>query len=219
MDYEFKDPLALARIVQLALILWLVVDVCNAGASAYSIAVIQAYQAGSADMSDLQRVDSVSQAAGIATIIINLSTIVLVGRWIYRVNKNAHSLSDDMEMTPGWNIGWFFIPIASLWKPFEGVRQSWRASVSPWNAAEAQVPAWITLWWVCWIISNILNNFIFRMSLDAKTLEDHVTVNWLELIDTPFDLIAGAALLHLVGRLSQIQHDATDTVAQQAIFE
>lgn len=219
MDYEFKDPLALARVVRVALITWLVAATGYAASSLHSALTIEAFQAGNADLDALTRVDNITMAAAIPMVLVNLVTIVLVGRWIYRANKNAHAMSDAMVMTPGWNVGFFFIPIANLWKPFEGIRQTWRASVSPYDPENAEIPGWLNLWWGAWIISAILNNLTFRMSLRAETLEELLAVSWTEVICLPFDLAAGLTLLLLVSRLSQVQHDAHDVEAQQAVFE
>ncbi|MDG2533343.1 DUF4328 domain-containing protein [Sphingomonas sp. HITSZ_GF] len=219
MDYEFKDPLALARVVRIALMAWLLVSVCYGLSAAFSIVEIGRYQQGGATVQDLEIVDQVSRAVAIPMLLVNLVTIVLVARWIYRVNKNAHTLSHGMTMTPGWNIGFFFIPFANLWKPFEGIRQTWRASLSPSDPYEAPLPGWITLWWISWIVSTILNNASFRISLRANTLDQILLAEWLDAICTPVDLLAGILLLQLVARLSQIQHDANDAEAHQAVFE
>lgn len=219
MDYEFKDPLALARVVRFVLIAYIVGSICYAGSAVHTILTISAYQAGTAGHADLVSVDTVSGAVAIPVLLINLIAIVLIARWIYRVNKNAHTLSSGMEMSPGANVGWFFVPIATWWKPFQGVSQSWRASVSPSDPDNVDIPGWMRLWWGCWIITTILNNIAFRLSLNAKTLEDFQATSWLDLVILPFDLAAAATLFVLVTRLSQIQHDAGDVEAQQAVFE
>jgi hypothetical protein len=219
MDYEFKDPLALARTVGIALIVWLVVATAYAGSSLNSVLTIEAFQRGAADLEALSGVDNISRIAAGTMVVVNLVTIVLVGRWIYRANKNAHAMSDSMVMTPGWNVGFFFIPIANLWKPFEGIRQAWRASVSPSDPENAEVPIWVNLWWTGWILSSILNNIIFRLSMNAVTLDDLHLVGWLEVACLPLDLLTGYTLYLLVTRLSRIQHDAFDADAQRAVFE
>lgn len=219
MDYEFRDPQALARIVRYALIAYIVATICDAGSSLYTMLTINAFQAGSASQEDLASVDTVTGVTAIPVLLTNLIAFVLVARWIYRVNKNAHALSGGMEMTPGWNVGFFFVPIANLWKPFQGIAQSWRASVSPSDPQAVDVPGWMRLWWGCWLIMNFITNIAFRLSLNAKTLDDFQASSSIELLILPFDLGAAAMLFLLVTRLSQIQHDAGDVEAQQAVFE
>ncbi|MDF7777438.1 DUF4328 domain-containing protein [Sphingomonas sp. AOB5] len=219
MDHEFRDPLPLARVVRIALGVWLIAMTVYAVMSGYTIVTVGAFQAGTAGQEDLERLDAISQAISIPVIAVNLIAIVLVARWIWRVNKNAHALSDSMEMTPGWNVGFFFIPILNLWKPFQGILQTWRASFSPYNAEDADVPAWVPVWWVSWIISNILSNIAFRLGMRAETLDDYVAVSWIELWCLPFDLISGITLFLLVTRLSRVQHNVRDVEAHEAVFE
>src|SRR5690242_12224870 len=54
-----------------------------------------------------------------------VATIILVGRWIYRASGNAHTLANDLTITPGWAVGWFFIPFANLVRPFESMKETW----------------------------------------------------------------------------------------------
>src|SRR5207237_10475885 len=57
-----------------------------------------------------------------------VACFISVGMWIYRTNANAHSFSTDMTITPGWSVGWFFIPFANLVMPYRGVQETWRES-------------------------------------------------------------------------------------------
>ena len=49
--------------------------------------------------------------------------------WIYRSNKNLRALSgESMTFTPGWSVGWYFIPIVCLWKPYQVMKEIWNVS-------------------------------------------------------------------------------------------
>src|ERR1043166_6019302 len=55
--------------------------------------------------------------------VIQVSFFIFLGitflRWIHRANKNLHCLSTEvMRLSPGWAIGWYFIPVANLFKPY-----------------------------------------------------------------------------------------------------
>src|SRR5688572_5676802 len=42
-------------------------------------------------------------------------SIIVVGMWIYRAHANLSDAGvDGLEFTPGWAVGWYFIPIANL---------------------------------------------------------------------------------------------------------
>ena len=69
----------------------------------------------------LQESDIRQSVVVIIHFIVYLIAGVLILKWIYRANFNAHQLGGGLSMTPGWSIGWYFIPVANLWKPYQGM--------------------------------------------------------------------------------------------------
>ena len=60
-----------------------------------------------------------------------IATYIVFGRWIVLAHRNLTGLGARyVEFTPGWAIGWFFIPVASLWKPYRAMRMLWKYSRS-----------------------------------------------------------------------------------------
>ena len=77
----------------------------------------------------------------LARIALALGTPILVLMWIYRANYNARQLgAADMRFTPGWAVGWYFVPIGWFWMPYLAMREIWRASVNPsdWGASRCR---------------------------------------------------------------------------------
>ena len=88
--------------------------------------------------------------AGIA---ITLTTGILVLTWIHRANHNARQLgADDMTFTPGWAVGWYFVPIAWFWKPYQAMKEIWRASANPSDWVGRPVSPLLHWWWILWIV-------------------------------------------------------------------
>jgi len=86
---------------------------------------------------------------------IALGTAILVLSWIYRANHNARQLgAADMRFTPGWAVGWYFIPIAWFWMPYLAMREIWRASVNPSDWGAAPVSPLLRWWWSLWIVGS-----------------------------------------------------------------
>jgi len=84
--------------------------------------------------------------------------------WSFRAAKNLRAFTDDTEFldfTPGWVVGWWFIPIANLWQPFRVHQELW--SQSDPEDPEYTAPGWVTAWWGCWIGAGILSNISYRM--------------------------------------------------------
>ncbi|HXV62450.1 MAG TPA: DUF4328 domain-containing protein, partial [Vicinamibacteria bacterium] len=79
--------------------------------------------------------------------------------WLARANQNARALgSKNMEFTPGWMVGWFFVPVLNLFKPYEAVDELYLASdptsgEDDWGASDP--PRFILAWWVSWLFFGI----------------------------------------------------------------
>lgn len=99
---------------------------------------------------------------------------ILMLRWTFRAIKNLHLVNaPGVTMSPGWAAGWYFIPFANLWKPFEGFLQIWRASHNLAGQPE-KVASYVGWWWGTWIGSTLLSNIAMRLS---GLLEEAPTYN------------------------------------------
>lgn len=148
----------------------------------------------------------VDTAAAIAQFVIFLIAGIIILTWIYRANKTAQLLSGDgVPISPGWNVGWFFVPIASLWKPFEGVRETYQASVSPDTPHRVDVPGAMRLWWGSWIVSNILSNLAFRLQTMAEGPGGQAAANVLYAIDGIVAIPLCLALIATIRDITEAQ--------------
>lgn len=87
-----------------------------------------------------------------------LGSIIAFSMFTYRAMKNLHIWeSRKVDMTPGWAVGWYFIPVANLWKPYQGMDEIWDGTHDV--TSGKLVPASkMGLWWMFWIVSNISSN-------------------------------------------------------------
>lgn len=91
--------------------------------------------------------------------------------WIYRCYTNLPPLrSDNMEFSPGWAVGWWFVPFANLVKPFQAVRTLWSESDPDFDPnhgflshVQAGAPGFMALWWAAWLLSNFTANVAGRL--------------------------------------------------------
>lgn len=75
--------------------------------------------------------------------------------WTWRVVANARTFKPSMNASPGWAIGWYFVPIASLWKPFGYLQETWDASSARMSRHGSALLRW---WWGLWIGSTVLSS-------------------------------------------------------------
>lgn len=92
-----------------------------------------------------------------------LASIVFFLIWEFRAFKNLSPLrAQNPEFTPGWAVGWWFIPFANLVKPYQAMSDLWNESDADFDAengflsASVGAPGMLGLWWALFIVSNIL---------------------------------------------------------------
>jgi hypothetical protein len=98
--------------------------------------------------------------------------------WLRRATANLPSLGcEDIRYGTGWAVGGWFVPILSLWRPYQVAAQAWRGSdpdlPTPssrhWRNAMVSpiVPFWWTVYVIAWFIWGITNRV--RASEDLVT--------------------------------------------------
>jgi Ca2+/Na+ antiporter len=76
--------------------------------------------------------------------------------WTFRANCNALALgAREMRYTPGWSVGWFFVPFANLVMPFKVMREIWQASSDPGNQSAKSSSAVVGWWWFAWLANTV----------------------------------------------------------------
>jgi hypothetical protein len=187
-----------------------------AGATRAAVAALGAYMVLLALAALLRLFDNTpGGAADIASLPAFLTLIAcffLVGRWIYLTNANAHFLSDDMTITPGWSVGWFFVPFANLVKPYEGVKQTWRASHRSGGLPEDAGSQLLPWWWGLWLVTNILSSVSVQLEsgIDEPT---PLGVVYLDVAIAALNVPLCLILIRLMRRLSHVQVLARQTSA------
>ena len=116
-------------------------------------------------------------------------------KWIYRANSNCRGFgAQGMKFTPGWSIGWYFIPIAALWKPYQAMKEIWKVSTNPINWQKEDGSSLLGWWWALWLIYSFLGQASLRLSMRANTissLQTSTTVSIIsEIIDIPLYIVA-----------------------------
>ena len=132
---------------------------------------------------------------GLFVLVLAVTLIVMVCRWIFRAAWNVRHLgAKRLDISPGMAVGWYFVPFANLVMPFRAMREIWLASHHPLDWREASVPV-ISVWWGLWLLSGLVNNIAMRAALSAETLQQ---LYHTEMISTGGYLLSvGASLMFM----------------------
>lgn len=117
-------------------------------------------------------VDGFAGAAGLLHVAIYIWSAVVIGRWMFFAMRNLRALGVQTSISPGWAVGWFFVPIANLWKPYQAMAQIWRGSHGENDANAGPVYQIVGWWWAAWLVSGFALTTATRMSLRADASID-----------------------------------------------
>ena len=140
------------------------VSLITAGVEAWGIGVVDAYDRGAVGFEALNVYDAVSGLLAFLALAAVVAAGVLWLVWQYRA---ASSLPPgSLRRSPGWHVGSWFIPIVSLFFPFQNVTDLARGS-------RARLSGGILgAWWALWILSGIVSGFGSRLSFDASSFSE-----------------------------------------------
>ena len=147
--------------------------------------------AAGADVSDEQATLLQMLSAGVALLflVVYIGCIVAFCFWIHRAYRNLRALGNpqtSLEHSPGWAVGFFFIPFANLVMPYRVVKEIWVKSdprvrtQQDYLYAPPVSTALVLAWWLMWIASNVLVNGADRLSGGST---DPSTLAWMANLD------------------------------------
>ena len=132
-----------------------------------------AYPSSSIDLGEGESLPVALSLIGILALLripLFISTVVFFLIWEHRAFSNLAALkTNNLEFSPGWAVGWWFIPFANLIKPFQAMRELWVESdpeveedlgflsVSP------GAPTIMIVWWAAWLLTNFTDRIANKM--------------------------------------------------------
>ena len=127
--------------------------------------------------------------------------------WINRSCKNAWLLDPPkMRTTPTWAVGYYFIPVISLWKPYVSMTEIRDASYGQSEALSKLLP----LWWICWIACLALSLSHFSIShllKDASTSEETLSAaQKISTIGVPTHIILNYLTIVVIATITRAQN-------------
>ena len=150
-------------------------------------------------------------AAGIVAL---LATAILCLVWLHRAYANLKLMgSKQTEITPGWAVGYWFIPFVNLFRPYMTVKELWQRSATG-NAAGdlAAAPALIGLWWAAYVAAGFTGRAATMTSSGASQLQDLSNSTMWSLASNTMLVFAGIFLIMVVRQIDAAQRKAAVTV-------
>lgn len=113
-------------------------------------------------------VTPVAETLDMAELVFRIATMIVFSVWIYIAGRNLVEAGyEDLEFSPGSRIWWFAVPIANLFKPYQGMRELWNASHG--SEAYDAGSGLVATWWALWLASGIVSYLVLATSTTGDT--------------------------------------------------
>jgi len=141
--------------------------------------------------------------------LVSTGTVICWLIWQHRAQANVWAIPSPVkpDITPGWAVGWWFVPVANLVMPFLAVRELSRRSADATGSQRSALILWT--WWLCWVgalviaaIGSVstLGAFFSRFAdaIDASTGAVEAIVVPMDAVRTGVQLLAFGYLVRAV---------------------
>ncbi len=146
-----------------------------------------------------------SDWVGVMTLLVFVATGIVWLVWQHHAQVNIAAASpSDLRFTPGWAVGWWFIPIANLWKPFQTVRELWAESHA-WGG-HGGLSRWpVIWWWLLWVGSNLMAIWASSLFEEVNRLADFRRAEFVELAADALTIGAAVLAITIVRSITTLQ--------------
>lgn len=122
----------------------------------------------------------------VLSLIVAIISWVTYIQWFRRAYYNLN-LRTTCHYTEGWAAGSWFVPIISLYRPYEIMCEIWDKTTeqitNKWGDVPMPAKRWVIgLWWTLWIINGIIGSLFTRWALKQETLDHLILGTRVEII-------------------------------------
>lgn len=202
--YQFaKDPVGLTQVLIVMMWIFLGFEVISIISASMELALLERIDL--ATEGEIASNDTRQALVGFAYLGVFIVTGVVFLKWTYRANFNARNFTKKkMEFTPGWSIGWYFIPFANLIKPYQAMREIWQISRDPISGDSSKSPTLMRWWWGLWLGSGFFGQMSARLAFSADA--DLETYQMSDVMAILSSIIGIALCLVAIRMIKQIHH-------------
>lgn len=107
-------------------------------------------------------------------------------QWFRRAYYNLN-IRKKCQYTEGWAAGAWIVPIISLYRPYQIMKEMWEGSIKNLKSRTDQFigkesAVFIGIWWVLWIVLNYIGTYVLKVSFKAGTVQNLINASIAEMI-------------------------------------
>lgn len=193
--------------LMLALAIFVIMHLASIALSMSAVSFLE--RAGAGEIADVYSEAIALESNANTLMITSIGALVLCAIaysvFVYTAAWNIdQSHASGCEFTPGWAAGWSFVPFANLFMPYKVMKQIWIASHDPARGA-AVAPGFLVLWWLSYIIGNLVSNITDRIMQTLATPEQIISMTWWSVGASILSIGSATVLFVIVRRIIAAQ--------------
>jgi hypothetical protein len=197
-----------ARLVIVCLLIGIIIDAVAIYFLASQLSLIGRFFSGqTVAPGELESNDSRVVVIGAVQVLIFLITVVTFLIWIHQAHRNLPATgAQNLEYSPGWAVGGFFVPFLNLVRPFQVMREIWKASDPDQDIAEGDywknsdtTPA-LGFWWFVWIGAGLMASISVLMMRTVESANRFSPLSLAEMVNR----LSTATLLRIVSEILSV---------------
>lgn len=206
---DFTDPDTRATLAIVFISILIVVTVCCVISDYYQYDLLQRIAAGENVTAEEAELNDLRQSGfAIVFVLSVILELIFFLMWVYRAYSNLQGLGHDTQWSPGMAVGYFFIPIFNLFRPYQAVKEIWENSFPQKNSGiyiEKTSSGIVGVWWALMIFANIMGQIEIRVYPDPQTIQEIIDSTVVSLIGYVPYVFIGILLLKIVRTVSKAQ--------------
>ncbi len=200
----FRPADTISRIAIVLIVVCLIANLLCIAATLSQISLLGSVAGGAViGIDEAEANDGRYVAANLVALLTIAASGIAFLSWFHRVHSNLPVLAaQSIRFTPGWAVGYFFIPFVNLVRPYQVADEIWKGSdpgrVDGSGIAPAS-PSIVGWWWAAYILSSLANSVVSRLAVGTERISELIYLSWVE-VGATVVLIAAGILLVLVIR-------------------
>jgi len=129
--------------------------------------------------------------------------------WLYRAYANLKLVgSKKSQFTPGWAVGYWFVPLLNLVRAYQIVVDLWLRSDTQ-NAADTVAslprPQLVSAWWAVYLIAAAVSRGAASLATDAHSAADLLSATNVNMLSDALSIAAALLAIAVVRGIDQRQ--------------
>lgn len=139
--------------------------------------------------------------------------------WFRRAYFNLHQRVPKLSYTDGWAAGAWFVPIVSLYLPYQIMKELYKRTKLLLSENNAEMPVNLSvtplgIWWTLWIIQSIVSIIVLNVSMSLETIDSFILITIINMVGSilfiPLALVTVKIIKDYKAIEPMLQNMATD---------